>query len=222
MLRAEQARSRAKNLPIYLKLQFITDYYRLLAMLDTIALLVLVLWPIIPLWWIPVHGANKIVRKMGFFVCPVIGILWVTIAYIIYTNRVFFLGFNIDFFILIRAGGILWAAAGVFLQLWTLRVLNFLVITGAPEIFDGVKAKLSVRGPFSYIRHPTYLSHTMFFLGVFLITGNLAIGLVALIDFLTMNFIVIPLEEKELLQRFGIEYKSYMARVPRFIPRLNR
>jgi len=192
----------------------------MLAALDIIALFIIMLWPIIPLWWIPVHGANKIVRRIGFFIYPIVGVLWIFIAYAIYANRTFLLECRVDFFILMKVGGILCACMGILIQLWTLKVLNLGTITGAPEIFNGAKATLIVRGPFLHVRHPTYVSHALFFLGIFLVTGILITGLIALIDFLIISLIIIPLEESELLRRFGDEYRSYMASVPRYIPRL--
>lgn len=191
----------------------------MLAALDIIALLITMFWPIIPLWWIPVHGANKIVKSIGFFIYPIVGVLWIFIAYAIYVNKTFLLEYRIDFFILMKIGGILCASAGILLQLWTLKVLSLGTITGVPEIFSGAKATLTVHGPFHHVRHPTYISHTLFFLGIFLATGILITGLIVLIDLLIISLIIIPLEEGELLRRFGDEYRSYMSHVPRYIPR---
>jgi protein-S-isoprenylcysteine O-methyltransferase Ste14 len=191
-------------------------------MLNAIALLILILWPVIPLWWIPVHGANMLVKNIGFLIYPIMFVLWIFIAYPIYVNRALFLGCRIDFSLVIRAVGIFCACIGTLLQLWTVKVLTARTITGIPEIFNGIKATLAVRGPFSRVRHPTYLSHTLFFLGIFLSSGILAVGLVALIDFLIASLIIIPLEEHELQQRFGDEYRFYMSHVPRFIPRFSK
>ena len=220
MLRVGQARCRSKSWPNILSQQNTMDYD--LVMLDAIALLVLILWPIIPLWWIPVHGANKLVKNIGFLMYPIMFVLWIFIAYPIYLNRAFLLGYRIDFSLIIRAAGIFCACIGTLLQLWTVKVLTAKVITGVPEVFNGAKATLAVRGPFSHVRHPTYLSHTLFFVGIFLSSGIQAVGLIALIDFLIVGLIIIPLEENELQQRFGDEYRSYMTRVPRFIPRLSK
>lgn len=191
-------------------------------MVDAVAFLVILFWPIIPLWWIPVHGANKVVRKIGLLMYPIIGVSWILIAYPIYVNRELLLEYRVDFTIPIRVLGMLCVCAGLFLQVWTLKVLNIKTITGIPEIFERVKARMTIQGPFLYVRHPTYVSHTIFLLGIFLSTGILATGCVALIDFFIVNLIIIPLEEGELLQRFGDEYRSYMKSVPRYIPRLVR
>jgi protein-S-isoprenylcysteine O-methyltransferase Ste14 len=187
---------------------------------DAFAFLVVILWPIIPFWWIPVHGANKLVKKLGFAIYPIIFVVWFFIAYLIYSNRVFLLEFRIDFSIIIRIIGILFSFAGTLLQLWTLKVLTARVITGVPELRNGAEANLVTTGPFSRVRHPTYLSHTLFFTGIFLSTGIVSTGFVALIDFFVVILVIIPMEENELRRRFGNEYRYYMVRIPRFIPRI--
>jgi len=189
------------------------------AISEFVALIVVLIWPIIPLWWIPVHGANRFVKKLGFAVYPVVFLAWILVSYPIYANRDCLLRTRIDLAGPWLAVGMFCIIAGTFLQLWTLKLLTARGITGIPEIFGKTRAKLVVSGPFSYIRHPTYLSHTLFFLGIFLSTGVVATGIVALIDFIAVNLIIIPMEEKELLQRFGNEYRIYMDCVPRLIPR---
>jgi protein-S-isoprenylcysteine O-methyltransferase Ste14 len=189
---------------------------------DAIALIVIMFWPVIPLWWIPVHGANRLIKKLGFAIYPIIFIIWFFIAYLIYMNRAFLLGFPINFSIIIRTVGILLAFVGTILQLWALKTLSARVITGVPEVINGETARLVVEGPFSRVRHPTYLSHSLFFIGIFLSTGIMATGFVALIDFIIVALIIVPMEEHELLSRFGDEYRLYMARTPRFFPRMRQ
>jgi protein-S-isoprenylcysteine O-methyltransferase Ste14 len=105
------------------------------------------------------------------------------------------------------------------LHIWTAKLLGFLKIIGVPEIFSKIKENIVAIGPFSLVRHPTYLAHKLMLSGIFFITGVIAIGIVTLLDLLIMNTIVIPLEEKELLYRFGEEYLQYKRKVPsRFFP----
>jgi protein-S-isoprenylcysteine O-methyltransferase Ste14 len=189
---------------------------------DDIALIVIMLWTIIPLWWIPVHGANRFIKKLGFAIYPITFVVWFFIAYLIYSNKVFLLEFRIDFSIIIRITGILLVFAGILLQLWTLKVLTARVITGVPEVINGESARLVVGGPFSRVRHPTYLSHSLFFIGIFLSTGIITTGFVTLIDFIIVALIIVPMEENELLSRFGDEYRLYMARTPRFLPLMRK
>jgi protein-S-isoprenylcysteine O-methyltransferase Ste14 len=61
------------------------------------------------------------------------------------------------------------------------------------------------------------------FSGVFLITGGLIVGMIAILDCIVVNSIIIPLEEKELVDRFGEEYASYKKTVPsQFFPWFRR
>jgi protein-S-isoprenylcysteine O-methyltransferase Ste14 len=114
--------------------------------------------------------------------------------------------------------GMVLLVIGTFLHMWTAKLLGVGII-GVPEIFIKIKENTVTEGPFSLVRHPTYLSHTLIFSGAFLITGVFAVGMLTILDFLIINSIVIPLEEKELLFRFSGEYVQYKKKVPsRFFP----
>jgi protein-S-isoprenylcysteine O-methyltransferase Ste14 len=90
---------------------------------------------------------------------------------------------------------------------------------GMPEVTGSMPARLVTTGPFALVRHPTYLSHTVMLLGLFLWTGFTVLGVVTLIDALAVNIMVIPLEERELLERFGKAYEEYCQKAPsRFLP----
>ncbi|MEW5949133.1 MAG: isoprenylcysteine carboxylmethyltransferase family protein [Thermodesulfobacteriota bacterium] len=111
--------------------------------------------------------------------------------------------------------------SGLALHILTGIYLRFGLI-GIPEFSDKVKMQLVKKGPFAIMRHPTYLAHSMIFLGAFLITGILTVGLIAVLDFFTVHVIIIPFEEKELQRRFGDEYTEYKRRVPKFFPKVIR
>jgi protein-S-isoprenylcysteine O-methyltransferase Ste14 len=102
------------------------------------------------------------------------------------------------------------------------RLLTLRGIIGAPEIAAPEESMLTDNGPFAIVRHPTYLAHIIIFLGAFLFTGILSVGLLTIVDFLTLSLVIIPLEEKELIRRLGAYYTEYMKRVPRLIPRIAR
>jgi protein-S-isoprenylcysteine O-methyltransferase Ste14 len=94
-------------------------------------------------------------------------------------------------------------------------------LIGLPEVSTRIKGKLVTEGPFSVVRHPTYFAHTLIFSGIFLITGVGAVGIITLLDFLVVFVLIIPLEEKELLNRFGKDYNLYRERVPKYFPRVH-
>ena len=187
---------------------------------DVIALITLMLWPAVPLFWVPVHCMPRFFKRLGFLTYVLPCVTWLPVACLVFLHRTFLFGARFPLPPAVNIGGALILVAGVALQIWTLLLLKFPVIMGMPEVTAKVRGELVTGGPFSVIRHPTYVSHTLMLLGVFLMTGVAATGAVALVDLLIVNVIIIPLEERELAERFGDEYERYRQRVPsRFFPR---
>lgn len=73
-------------------------------------------------------------------------------------------------------------------------------------------------GPYRFVRHPTYVAFLFMPVILFLISSNWLIGSASLALFLIMMVVRAPIEERELLNRFGDEYKSYMRKTNRFFP----
>ena len=57
---------------------------------------------------------------------------------------------------------------------------------------------------------------------LFLMSANWVIGVGALILICTISIVRAPIEEQQLIERFGEEYRAYMRRTGRFFPRLRR
>ncbi len=191
-------------------------------LIDLVAFLTIIIWPVIPLFWIPVHGLTRFFKRIGRFTYIMPVILWLPLAYFIYLNRFFFLYYRIDPGPLVRIAGFVMLAGGALLQIWTARLLSLLGLMGLPEVSRKSKGRLMTEGAFSFVRHPTYLSHTLMFAGVFLLSGIISVGIITLLDFIIVNVVIIPLEEKELLVRFGEEYVRYKKSVPGFFPRMRK
>ena len=187
-----------------------------------LALVTLMLWPVIPLFWIPVHFATGVFRRVGRMTYIFAGILWVPIAYFIFLNRNLFLAHIIAFPLLISSSGLLLLLVGSLIHIWTGALLSPRSLIGIPEIVTAQESTFIDKGPFAVVRHPTYLAHTMMFAGIYLYTGVTAVGILTFADFIVVNVVVIPLEERELVLRFGELYRQYMKRVPRLIPRILR
>jgi protein-S-isoprenylcysteine O-methyltransferase Ste14 len=189
---------------------------------DFLAFITILVWPAVPLFWIPVHGFPKFFRKLDVLTYVVPLVLWLPLGYFVIIYRDALVSFRIDLPVVVKIAGLLFFGAGTLLHLWTGELLGIKGLIGLPEISWKVKSRLVMKGPFSVVRHPTYLAHTLLFAGVFLITGVVAVGIVTFLDFVVMNAVVIPLEEKELASRFGEEYKEYKERVPQFFPRISQ
>lgn len=188
-------------------------------MIEFLALATIILWPVVPLFWIPVHGFPKVFKRLGILTYTMPLITWIPLAYVIYAQRDFLLYYRIELPFLLNTIGIIFLTAGTSLHIWTGRLLGLWGLMGLPEISSKVKGRLVTEGPFSIVRHPTYLAHTIMFSGIFLFTEVIAVGIITLFDFIIINAIIIPLEDRELTARFGREYDEYKKKVRRrFIP----
>jgi protein-S-isoprenylcysteine O-methyltransferase Ste14 len=187
-----------------------------------LALITLMLWPVIPLFWIPVHFATGIFRRLGRMTYIFAAIVWVPVACLIFLGRDYLLANIVEFPLMISSSGLIFLLAGSLLHIWTGALLSPRSLIGIPEIVAPRESRLIDKGPFAVVRHPTYLAHTMMFAGIFLYTGVTAVGILTLVDFIVVSLFVIPLEERELALRFGEPYQEYMKRVPRLMPHIFR
>lgn len=109
-----------------------------------------------------------------------------------------------------------------------LNILGFLLLmvaafgrTWASLFIAGHKnSRVVTDGPYSIVRHPLYLFSLMGFVGAGLVLESVIVvaGLVAV--FTITHRPAMQSEEQRLLRLFGDEYRQYMERVPRMIPRL--
>jgi protein-S-isoprenylcysteine O-methyltransferase Ste14 len=183
------------------------------------ALLILMAWPVIPIFWIPVHFAARFFRRIGILTYFLPAIFWLPVALIIYHNRETLLAGQLTFPPAVRIAGVLLLAGGTLLHLWTAHLLGLKGISGVFEVSDKNEGRIVTQGPFSVVRHPTYTAHTLLFVGGFLATEYAAVGIVALLDLVIVLGLLMPLEEKELLTRFGEAYSDYKRHVKwKFFP----
>jgi protein-S-isoprenylcysteine O-methyltransferase Ste14 len=91
----------------------------------------------------------------------------------------------------------------------------------SPTVIIRQEHDLVTHGPYRYVRHPLYSVGLVFFIGLILMAANWFIGLMAVVGLI---FLVLrtPIEEAKLIERFGDEYREYMQRTGRFVPRLIR
>lgn len=114
--------------------------------------------------------------------------------------------------------GAVLAAMGSALLVWTFRSLG-------PNLTDTVVTRrdhrLVLRGPYGRVRHPLYDSVALLTLGGSLMAANwflLAAGVVVF----GLLIIRTRVEEEHLVARFGDNYRVYMERTGRFLPRSRR
>jgi len=79
--------------------------------------------------------------------------------------------------------------------------------------------KLITSGPYRWVRHPLYTVGSSMFVAFGLMADNWFIALLGVLAFVGMA-IRTPREEANLIEKFGDEYREYMKRTGRFLPRL--
>jgi protein-S-isoprenylcysteine O-methyltransferase Ste14 len=119
--------------------------------------------------------------------------------------------------------GVRWLGAALgagcsVLMYWTLsnlgKNLTDTVVTRA-------EATLVTHGPYRWVRHPFYVTAALLMASATMLTANRLIGLCSLVV-LTLLAVRTPKEEQMLIERFGDDYRRYMATTGRFFPRLPR
>ena len=81
------------------------------------------------------------------------------------------------------------------------------------------KGKLIKDGMYKYIRNPQYLGRGIIAIGFGFFANNIIGILVGLMHFLSY-IAIIPSEDKELMRRFGSDFKSYSNKVPFLLPKI--
>ena len=92
-------------------------------------------------------------------------------------------------------------------------------LSGVPEVMPG-EQRLITAGIHSRVRHPVYLAHFCEMLAWNLGTG-LAVCYALTAFALISGAVMIKLEDEELEQRFGEDFKQYKSSVPAIFPRLH-
>ncbi len=116
----------------------------------------------------------------------------------------------------LRWAGVAVGLPGMALGFWTFRSLG-------RNITDTVVTRrehtLVTSGPYRYVRHPFYVMVAFALVAYTLTTANWFIALAGLTT-LVLLVIRTSTEEAKLVERFGDDYRRYMARTGRFLPRL--
>ncbi len=187
-------------------------------LLRSLAIATLALWPIIPLLWIQVHGSPSFWRKVGGLTYLVVLLEMVPVVFFVILFQEVLLGVELNLGGLVLLGT-LFLTFGIALHAWTGKLLGWKTLVGYSELRPRTGPTNAITsGPFSVVRHPTYLAHTLILVGVFLMTGFVGTGFLAVLDFGISYFLIIPLEERELIIRFGADYRRYQHRVPKLLP----
>lgn len=111
--------------------------------------------------------------------------------------------------------GIFLMISGFILRQWSIQILGKL-FTPVISIQEG--HKLIIKGPYKYVRHPSYSGLLMELLGISLATSN-GVSFILTFCFMLPPLIYrIKVEENELIKQFGRDYIGYKEKTKMLIP----
>lgn len=114
--------------------------------------------------------------------------------------------------------GLLALVVGGWLVIWSVKV-QYIEGLGTPYPKAATR-KLVTTGPYAFTRNPMTLGAAIFYLGVTIWAGSVAmIGLVLLVFTILLTYIYTH-ETKEMTERFGEDYLEYRRKTPFLFPRL--
>ncbi len=188
-----------------------------------IAWLLLVTGPGAVLFWFPVHPFVRFWRRIGYrwgYVAGLAVYLVSVVLGIIFAPPLLSIDFGLHAVPLV--GGLCLLAAHAYLRRRWRTQLTLRTLFGVPELAPSDRPPvLLTEGIYARIRHPRYLETLLGYAGYACLSNYLAAYGVA--AFLLVGILVlIPLEERELADRFGPPYEEYRRRVPALIPSLSR
>lgn len=108
---------------------------------------------------------------------------------------------------------------GVLSNLLAYWIFTNLANNVSPTVVTREKAHLVTSGPYQWVRHPLYSMGTIAYLGFALVSENWFIAVMSLLVFIVL-VIRTPKEEARLIEKFGDEYRQYMQRTGRFMPKI--
>ena len=114
---------------------------------------------------------------------------------------------------------------GVALGICVVPAVHWLLTALGSNVSETVLVKerhelITGTGPYRWIRHPLYATGIGLFVAIGLMAANWFILALALIALLLIRTVVVPLEEEELVKRFGIAYEDYRRRTGALLPRV--
>ena len=172
------------------------------------------------------YKRNRItdVRKRGLdtllLILPFVGMIVMPFFYVL-TPWLDFADYELPAWAGLVAG---WVGAAVFaVALWLLwRSHADLGRNWSPTLEIREGHSLVTHGVFHYMRHPMYAGHWLWGIAQALLLQNWIAGLAFLAAFLPLYLLRVPREEEMMLEHFGEEYRSYIGRTGRVIPRVWR
>ncbi len=187
--------------------------------LQTLGWLVVIVYATIPPFWLVIHPFTRFWRNRSKPL-PLVGAVWVAmwVAAGLLTARWRHATFYETPLAWIPGGALLLTAWYVYAH--AKRDFSTDQVIGRAELQPEChEQRLVTTGLRARVRHPLYLGHLLSMLGWTI--GNGTVALYALSAFaIVTGAAMVRAEERELVERFGDDYREYQRSVPAVLPRL--
>jgi|SRR5580704_10024340 protein-S-isoprenylcysteine O-methyltransferase Ste14 len=190
----------------------------MLSLLRTIAWIACIVYSTIPAFWLVIHPRVDFWRSRRRspyrILLPLWIGMWLFLAAITAPLRSVLLYANS--YAWIPAVGLF--CAGLLLYKFAHTEFTLTQLGGLPEVLPShSEQRLITTGVRARVRHPVYLGHLCEMLAWSLATG-LAVCWALTAFAIASGAVMITLEDKELENRFGEEYRQYRSKVPAVVP----
>ena len=195
---------------------FVAAFYGGMIVID------LLTYPMLSFWrgWLARRGL------LAWYLVEVVG-LWGGTTVVLFVLAPWWLGWSWEGTVLLQVVGGVLVVASVAVGTWAVGKMGWARLLFAGALFppgagaeeNNVPQRLVVEGPYRYVRNPLYDTDFALILGTALLCRNWFLILLAAL-YAAQLALQLPLEERELRQRFGRPYRRYCEVVPRFVPRL--
>jgi protein-S-isoprenylcysteine O-methyltransferase Ste14 len=171
------------------------------------------------LFWFLIHPWASRWRRLGAFRTYLIVLLaMIGLATLLYWFRKPLLGTDLGTHWILIVVGLIFGLASLPIERAYWKQMDFATLAGVPELSGVGSSKLRRDGAYGVIRHPRYASAGLGVIGTMILTNYTGIYLLAAL-LIPLGCLLIALEERELIARFGEDYRAYQREVPGFIPR---
>lgn len=183
-----------------------------------LAAFMLAVFPAAVLYWLLIHPFAPFWRRLGRpLAYTVVTVVCLGVAWGIFQFHGAMLAVRWPFSWWLAGLGVVLYGAAIWFEVQCRRHLKVSTLVGAPELGDA-PGKLLTEGIYRRLRHPRYTSVILGVTGWACFLNYPAIWLLAA-AVVPAFWLVILLEERELVERFGAAYEEYRRQVPnRLVP----
>ena len=183
---------------------------------DFLGVFSVVLFPSGLLFWFIIHPWARTWRKLGAALSyPIILAPVIALGLISYHYRIWLLGADLGMhWSLLVIVGLLWVTTTV-IEAITWRELNIATLVGVPEVStaERSKGKLLRDGAYRVVRHPRYANAAVGVIANALLINHVGLYIMLAVVF-PLGMVMLWFEERDLVDRFGDEYRQYQRDVP--------